>query len=56
MNGAGWDLDSTKCAGLVWPRIPEAVEAGLSTEATELGLWGVDALAASAAEGTRLTG
>ncbi len=53
-NGAGWDLDSTKFAGSLWPRIPDAVEAALSPEATELGLWEVEALAASAAEGTGL--
>ena len=56
MNGAGWDLDSTKFAGPVWPRIPDAVEAALSTEATELGLWGVETLAASASQGRGLAG
>ncbi len=56
MKGAGCDLDSTKFAGALWPGIPDAVEAALSTEATELGLWGVETLAASAAEGTGLAG
>ena len=55
-EGCGCDLDSTKFAGPLWPGIPDAGEAALSTEATELGLWGVETLAASAAEGTGLAG